>query len=134
MLLSPRWRVLCQKLRDASPRRGQRRPRLPFRNKLAIRNQLREFLGDRVRVGLVVSRQHEGRRADRAAELAVDAVDKIGCVEIPAERVEYRLSRLRVVLERFRPAVEAGRPARRHRTDASDWLRQYGRLNALGVM
>jgi hypothetical protein len=85
-------------------------------------------------MGLVVAGQHEARGLDCRDKGAVDAVDKAGCVEVPAERVEHLLGGLRVVLEGFRPAVEPGGAAGRHRADAADRLRQHGALHALGLL
>ena len=54
-VLHPGWCVLRQDLLDAGFRRGQGRPGLPLRDELAVRQQLRELLGDRVGVRLVVA-------------------------------------------------------------------------------
>jgi hypothetical protein len=62
-------------------------------------------IGARVRLGY----------SDRSAELAVDAAVRTGRVEVPAERVEHRLGRFRVILECFRPGVKARGPGRRRR-------------------
>jgi hypothetical protein len=127
------WRVPRQELLDAGSRRSQGRAGLPLRDELAVGDQLRELLGDRVGVGLVVAGQHEAWRLDLRDEGAVDAIDETGGVKVLAKCVEHLLGGLRVVLERFRPAVEAGGAARRHRADAADRLRQHGALDALGL-
>src|SRR5690242_6241714 len=132
--LCPGRRVLREELLDAGFRRGQGCAGLPLRDELAVREQLREFFGDRVGVGLVVAGQHQARRLDLRDEGAVDAIDEAGGVEVPAERVEHLLGGLRMVFEGFGPAVKAGGAAGRHRADAADRLCQHGALDALGLM
>src|SRR5437764_1137977 len=94
----------------------------------------RELLRSQLRVRLVIPGQHQAGRLDRLHEVAVAAIGEAGRVEVPAERVEHLRARLRVVGQRFRPGVEPGRAAGRHRTDATDRLRQHGRLHPLGVV
>ena len=125
--------MLGKKLLDAGSCRGQSRTRLPLRNELAIREQLRKLLGDRVGVRFVIACQHEARCAHCRDERAVDAVDKAGRVEVPAKRVQHLRGGLRVVLEGFRPPIEPGGPARSHRADAPDRLCQHSTLDALGL-
>src|ERR1700739_906955 len=53
--------MLGEKLLDAGSCRGQRRTLLPLRNELAIREQLRKLLGDRVGMRFVIACQDEAR-------------------------------------------------------------------------
>ena len=82
---------------------------------------------------LVVAGQHEAWCLDPRDEGTIDAIDKTGGVEVVAERVQHLWRGLRVVFEGFRPAVEPGGAAGRHRADAADRLRQHGALDALGL-
>ena len=54
--------VLQEEFFDAGFRRGESRTRLPLRDELAVREQLREFLGDRVGLRLIVAGRPETGR------------------------------------------------------------------------
>ena len=66
-------------------------------------------------------------------ELAVDAVEEAGVVEVVIERIEHLLGGLRMVLEALRPRVESRGAAGLHGAHAPDGLRDHGARDALGL-
>ena len=123
-----RRRVLDRNCHDAGPRRCQRRAGLPLRDELAVRQQLRQLLRDRVGVRLVIAGQHEAWRPHRRDECR-DPRNRRSRVRRGSDRTHPAPA----ASPRGGPSARRPRPrtaaveARRHRAHAPDRLRQHRR-------